>query len=227
MTLIASFVISAVPTLLGVSQGGFGYSAQVSGYGGTIDDNDWCGWFPQGVTDPAQCLSQYSRVPITWGAASGGVRTGVANKSFYVPSYNTVYPNGNYHFMFFSGVDNSVIADSAVDNGAPQYAAVSNFNPKVASLSVSLSTVAHGSAIGATWANIPFPTVQDWLGLFIAGASNSDFIGAPRFTGSTSPGGTGPFVIPTDAPTGAAFELRLFSNKTTSRIAQSPGFAIT
>ncbi len=97
---------------------------------------------------------------------------------------------------------------------------------KVTSLSVGLNSLGVGTPQPAAWSNIPAPTTLDWIGLFVPGASNSDYLGAPRFTGSTAPNGSTNFVIPSDAAADN-YELRLFSDKSTTRLATSPGFAVT
>lgn len=104
-------------------------------------------------------------------------------------------------------------------------------NAKVASLGIGKTIAIIGTSdpddhmIPIAWSDIPDPSTLDWVALFRPGASNSDYLGAPRFTGSTASSGSAPFVIPTDTPQGA-YELRLFSDKTAHRLAQSPGFYV-
>jgi hypothetical protein len=96
---------------------------------------------------------------------------------------------------------------------------------KATSLDRGLNSLAVGTPQPATWADIPNPTTQDWIGLFMPGASNNDYLGSPRFTGSTQPNGSTNLVIPNEATDGN-YELRLFSNKTTIQLATSPNFVV-
>jgi hypothetical protein len=96
---------------------------------------------------------------------------------------------------------------------------------KVTSLQRSQNSLQVGQNQGATWADIASPTTQDWIGLFMPGASNSEYLGSPRFTGSTQPSGATNLVIPLEATDGN-YELRLFSDKSTTRLASSQNFAV-
>jgi hypothetical protein len=97
---------------------------------------------------------------------------------------------------------------------------------KVTSLARGLSSLGVGTPQPATWADIPSPTTQDWIGLFAPGTSNNDYLGSPRFTGSTTPSGSTSLLIPLEATDGN-YELRLFSNKTTTQLASSQNFTVS
>jgi hypothetical protein len=97
---------------------------------------------------------------------------------------------------------------------------------KVTTLGRGLSSLGVGTPQPATWADIPSPTTQDWIGLFRGGASDSDYLGSPRFTGSTAPSGSTNLVIPLEASDAPDYELRLFSNKSTTRLAASLSFSV-
>lgn len=101
---------------------------------------------------------------------------------------------------------------------------------KVPSLGIGKSIVAGGtgnedSVQPVTWADNLDPNVLDWVGLFRPGTSDNDYLGSQRFTGAVSPSGSFPFVIPPVAL--GIYEMRLYSNKSTQRIATSPSFFIS
>jgi len=94
------------------------------------------------------------------------------------------------------------------------------------SLRASQGSLLAGGAQGASWSDVASPTLFDWIGLFRPGAADRDYVASPRFTGATAPNGATTLVIPPAAAAGA-YELRLFSDKSTTRLAISNGFTVS
>ena len=78
------------------------------------------------------------------------------------------------------------------------------------------------STIVAQWQGIAAPTANDWVGVYAAGASDSNYL-ARVFTGGGA-SGTASIVLPGVAP--GAYELRLFANNTFTRLATSNSFNV-
>jgi hypothetical protein len=80
--------------------------------------------------------------------------------------------------------------------------------------------------VTATWANIPNPTSTDWLGLYAQNTPDQALL-AYRYADGTATNGTGlPLTVPSTLTSGS-YELRLFSNNSSQRLAVSNGFSVT
>src|SRR5207237_2794832 len=97
---------------------------------------------------------------------------------------------------------------------------------KPPSLAVGQAAIGVSTPEPVVWSDIPAPTTLDWIGMFVPNAPDSNYVGGPRFTGSTSPGGNTNFAIPADVAAGT-YEMRLYSNKGTGRLAQSGLFSVS
>ena len=114
------------------------------------------------------------------------------------------------------------------DNGTPALTASQSVTVTVGTttttLSVSPSSVARGSSVTASWANIATPTTKDWLGVYVPGTPDTHNLAWRYTTGAAS--GNAPFTIPTSLAPGT-YELRLFANNGFTRLATSPPFTVT
>src|SRR5262249_50345854 len=94
------------------------------------------------------------------------------------------------------------------------------------SLSVSPSSAAAGSAVLVAWSGLTSPTATDWLGLYRAGAADTDLLGWVYVSCSATPSvaracGACSARVPTSVATGA-YEVRLFANDGYTRLASTP-----
>ena len=100
-----------------------------------------------------------------------------------------------------------------------------SFAVENASLTAGSTMVPAGSSVTASWVNIPFPSPNDWLGLYAPGVSDSFYI-ASRFTDGASSSSV-PFTIPSNLAPGT-YELRLFPYQSSvPRLAISNTFTVT
>jgi hypothetical protein len=139
----------------------------------------------------------------TTGAASGTV-------PFAIPA--SVAP-GNYELRLFANDGYTLLASTPIVITAA-----------VVSLSASPTSVSPGGTLSATWGGILAPSATDWVGLFVPGAANSAFLAWRYTTGAAS--GTVPFTLPANLAQGN-YELRLFSNNTSTLLATSNGFTVS
>lgn len=153
---------------------------------------DWLGLYPLGAddTDP----------PYSWrytdGSASG--QTGHQLRSDLPP--------GVYQVRLFS---NATWLRLAVSDPF-----------SLPALSVSPATASPGASVTVGWNGVMDPTGADWLGLFAAGAPDTEMARLSwRPTSGASSGVMG-YALPADLPSGT-YELRLFSNGTWRRLAVS------
>jgi hypothetical protein len=98
-------------------------------------------------------------------------------------------------------------------------------------LTVSPTTVAAGASITATWSGIASPTARDWIGLYAPGTANSAYrawlyVSCSQVAGAARASGSCSFPIPGSLAAGT-YELRLFTNDSSTRLATSPGFTVT
>ncbi|HEY7061858.1 MAG TPA: hypothetical protein VII06_10280, partial [Chloroflexota bacterium] len=154
---------------------------------------DWIALYPAGAAD-----EQYLVYRFTTGTTSGNV-------PFQLPS--TLTP-GTYELRLFS---NSTWLRLAVSNSFT-----------VLTLTVSPPSLAPGGILTAAWAGIPSPTPSDWLGLYPAGAADTDLRYSFEYTDGSASGQIG-YQLPSDLPVGT-YELRLFSNGSWQRLAASNAF---
>ena len=83
-------------------------------------------------------------------------------------------------------------------------------------LSTDSSTVTTGSTVTATWSGIAKPTATDWIGLYMAGAANTDYIdwmyvNCSKTASTARASGSCPFTVPATLAAGS-YELRLLAN---------------
>ena len=83
-------------------------------------------------------------------------------------------------------------------------------------LSTNPSTVAPGGTVTATWSGIANPTATDWIGLYMAGAANTDYIdwiyvNCSKTASTAHASGACPFPVPATLAAGS-YELRLLAN---------------
>jgi len=99
-----------------------------------------------------------------------------------------------------------------------------NWTVYPATMSATPATVAPGGTLTVTWQGIPTPTATDWFALFPLGAPDSGYETWWRTTGAASD--TILVTLPTSVPTGD-YELRLFAQNGSQRLAVSNGFTVT
>jgi uncharacterized delta-60 repeat protein len=97
-------------------------------------------------------------------------------------------------------------------------------------LAVSPTVITAGGTVTATWIGITIPTSTDWIGLYVPGASNTDFIdwiyiSCSKTPGSAQASGSCPFVVPASLAPGT-YELRLFANDGFTLLATSNAFTV-
>jgi phosphodiesterase/alkaline phosphatase D-like protein len=98
-----------------------------------------------------------------------------------------------------------------------------------ASLTESPLSAAPGSAVTAAWSGIASPTGTDWVGLYVPGAPESNFlswayVNCTRFPGSPAPSGS--CSLPLGTVPNGTYELRLFTNDGFVRLATSNQFGV-
>lgn len=93
---------------------------------------------------------------------------------------------------------------------------------KAPSLGVSSTDVPPGATITVTWANVPNPSLSNWIGLYMAGAPDGNYLAEYPTNGTAS--GSTPVAMPFQP---GFYEFRLFVDKTSFvRLATSPGVAV-
>jgi len=98
------------------------------------------------------------------------------------------------------------------------------------SLSANPTSVVPGDTVTVSWSGIPSPTATDWIGLYLEGTDDLQFIdwnyvSCSKTPGSPSASGSCPFVIPNVAP--GTYRLRLFANDSFTRLAESNAITVT
>jgi hypothetical protein len=161
---------------------------------------DWIGIFLPGAPN----TSYYLGWRYTTGTASGSV-------PFTIPA--SLAP-GTYELRLFA-------------NGGYTRLAVTTITVVAGctggSLSASPTSVAAGGSLTATWGSVCAPTTSDWIGLYLPGAPDSSYLTYRYTTGTAS--GSVPFTIPATLAAGT-YELRLFTNNSTTRLAVSNSFTV-
>jgi hypothetical protein len=89
-------------------------------------------------------------------------------------------------------------------------------------LATSPVAVATGATLTATWQGIAAPSVNNWIGVYAAGAADASFI-TQVFTNGQASGST---TITLGALAIGSYELRLFANSGFTRLAVSNGFTV-
>jgi hypothetical protein len=90
-------------------------------------------------------------------------------------------------------------------------------------LTVSPVTVVATSSLTVDWHAIAAPTATDWIGVYAVGASDASYV--TRAVTSGLANGTTTLTLPGGLAAGA-YELRLFTNNTFTRLAVSNGLAV-
>jgi RHS repeat-associated protein len=91
-------------------------------------------------------------------------------------------------------------------------------------LSASPASVVQGGSVTATWSGIVAPTVDNWIGTFKPGSSNSEYVTRQWTGGGAS--GSAAVSIPIGLATGT-YELRLFVRDSFTLLATSNTFSVT
>jgi RHS repeat-associated protein len=175
---------------------------------GGITTVTWSGIAAPTATDwialavPGSANNVYVANRYTTGAASGSV-------PFAIPAGTAL---GTYELRLFANGGTGRLATTTVGVVGPL------------ALSASPSSVAPGGSVTVSWSNILDPAANDWVGLYAAGAANSNYQ-SRVFTGGGSNGSLN-FTIPAGTGSGS-YELRLFSNNTYTRLTSSNSFTIT
>ena len=161
---------------------------------------DWIGLFVPGALNTSYLAWRY-----TTGTASGSV-------PFTIPAW---LAPGTYELRIFA------------NNGYTRIAVSNSFTVAVGctggNLSASPTSIAAGGSVTATWSGVCAPSTSDWIGLFTPGAPNTSYVAWRYTTGTTS--GNVPFTIPATVAPGT-YELRLFSNNSSTRLAVSNSFTV-
>ena len=92
-------------------------------------------------------------------------------------------------------------------------------------LTAAPAIVSPGGTVTATWANIPGPTTNDWVGLYASSAAPNSPPVAWRYTTGLASGNV-PLNIPQGAISANTYELRLWSNNGYTRLATSNTFTV-
>jgi ELWxxDGT repeat protein len=164
---------------------------------------DWVGLYDSAAAPDAGLLAW----SYTGGAAAG-------NLNLTVPLGSPA--GATYELRLFSANTYSRLATSAPF-------AVTASSPAV---SASPDPVTAGTPVTATWSGIPAPSATDWVGLYAASGDADTAIVAWTYTDGNAAGSL-PVTVPANAPAGATYELRLFSNNSYSRLATSAPFSVT
>jgi hypothetical protein len=93
-----------------------------------------------------------------------------------------------------------------------------------ATLGSTPSSVAVGGVVTATWSGVCFPTSTDWIGLYQTSASDVSYAAWIWSNGSAN--GSAPLTIPGNLTPGA-YELRMFTNNSGTRLAVANAFTVT
>jgi subtilisin len=177
--------------------------------------SDWIGLYQAGAEDTAF---------MDWVYVSCSKSTASAEASGSCPF---VLPGnlaeGTYELRLFA------------DNGFTRLATSNAFSVTTGNgepiLTVSPTSIPAGATVTATWSGIAAPSSSDWIGLFVPGAADTEFIewlyvscsktrGNPQASGSCS------FTLPSSLVPGN-YELRLLANNGFARVATSNAFTVT
>jgi hypothetical protein len=85
-----------------------------------------------------------------------------------------------------------------------------------AKLTVTPTVIPVGGKVTANWLGIATPSLTDWIGLYVPGSANADFldwiyVSCSRIPGDPQAEGSCPFFVPPSVSPGD-YELRLFAN---------------
>jgi len=89
-------------------------------------------------------------------------------------------------------------------------------------LAVTPVTISNGATLTATWNGIASPSVNNWIGIYAAGAPDANFL-SQTFTSGVAAGTTS--MVLSGLPAGT-YELRLFADSAFTRLAVSNSFTV-
>ena len=175
--------------------------------------HDWIGLYQPGVPSSEYIdwiyvsCSQTPESPRTSGSCA-----------FIVPNW---LPAGTYELRLLAN-------DGFTELAASNLFAVTAPAP---TLTVTPTGVLAGGTVIASWGGIPVPVAFDWIGLYTANATNTEFIDWIYVSCSQTPvfpqeSGSCPFIVP-DSLTPGTYELRLLANDGFTHLAISNSFAVT
>jgi ELWxxDGT repeat protein len=163
---------------------------------------DWVGLYPASST-PDSGLVAWA---YTNGAAAGSLNLTVPPGSPPGTTYELRLFSNNSYTRIATSAPISVVASTATIAASPLSA-----NP--------------GGPLTATWSGIGAPTGTDWVGLYDSSSTPDSGLLAWAYTNGTAAGSVNLFV-PSGAPLGSNYELRLFTNNSYTRIATSAPFSV-
>jgi hypothetical protein len=176
--------------------------------------SDWIGLYPPGAEDTAFIDWIYVSCSKTPGSAQSS-----GSCPFIVPG--NVAP-GSYELRLFAsgGFTRIAASDAFTVSGDTDLF-----------LTASPTSIPAGGTLTAIWGGIAAPSSSDWIGLFVPGAADTEFIewlyvscsktrGNPQASGSCS------FTLPSSLVSGN-YELRLLANNGFARLATSNAFTVT
>src|SRR6185295_18262518 len=117
---------------------------------------DWSGLYPPGQANENFLAWIYVSCTKTPGSAAAS-----GSCSFPIPSGLTP---GNYELRLLA---NDGFTSLAISNPLTVSGTILAVNP---------STVAPGGAVTAMWSGIVSPTARDWMGLYVPGQANTNFL---------------------------------------------------
>jgi hypothetical protein len=176
---------------------------------------DWVGLYSAGSTDTQYLTWKFVSCSTTPAAPSASGSCG-----FLLP---TSLSPGTYQFRLFTNNTYTRIATS------------NNFTVTGSSvpttLNASPTSASPGQVATATWAGIASPSASDWIGLYSAGSTDTQYLSWKFVSCSTAPGaptasGSCGFLLPTSLSSGT-YQFRLFANNTFTRIATSNTFTVS
>jgi hypothetical protein len=145
---------------------------------------------------------------ITWSYGNSQA-TAAGSITFTLPA--SLSP-GSYDMRLFS---NNSMNRLAISN-------VITVTAPAPTLAVSPVTISNGGTLTATWSGIASPSVNNWIGIYAAGAPDANFL-SQTFTSGVAAGTTS--MILSGLPVGT-YELRLFADSAFTRLAVSNSFSV-
>jgi phage terminase large subunit-like protein len=174
--------------------------------------NDWIGLFRRGTAGTSWLAWLYTNgtksptVPVPSGTATLPVPAGAAPGEYEV----RLYRNGSASNLIATGNPISMVYG--------------------VSLTARAETAAPGGTVPVSWSGIPAPSTNDWIGLFRRSGTDSEWLSWIYVSGTKTPGAamaagsTAMPLLSTVVP--GRYDLRLFRNGSSARLATSNAFAI-
>jgi hypothetical protein len=175
---------------------------------------DWIGLYSAGASDGGYLGWMY----VSCSQAPAAAR---ASGSCAFPIPGSVSP-GTYELRIFAA------------NGYTRLASSGTFSvtgSSAVTLSATPTSVRTGGSVTAAWSAIAAPTATDWIGLYSAGASDSNFLSWIYVSCSQAPAaarasGSCAFPIPASVSPGT-YQLRLFTADGFTRLTIGNAFSVT